>query len=198
MSNDLNYDEIDDLFAGGGAPAASFATLGDSITGVILNVEGRQQTDFDTGEPLTWDDGKARMEAIITLSTKLRDPEVEDDEGERRLFCRGQMLTAMRGAVKKAKDKKPRIGGRLTVTFSDEGEQKKKGFNKPKLFTVVYEPPNDVAVENLFDEAEETVEEAKPAAKPAAAKAEVSEQEAAIEAIKNMDPAELAALLASR
>jgi hypothetical protein len=196
MSNDLNYDEIDDLFAGGGAPAASFAELGDSITGVILNVEGRQQTDFDSGEPLTWDDGKPRMEAIITLSTKLRDPEVEDDEGERRLFCRGQMLTAMRGAVKKAKDKKPRIGGRLTVTFSDEGEQKKKGFNKPKLFTVVYEPPNDVAVENLFDEADEPAEEAKPAAKPA--KAEVSEQEAAIEAIKNMDPAELAALLASR
>lgn len=192
MSNALNYDELDDLFSGGGAPAASFSEIGDSITGVILNAEARQQTDFDSGEALTWDDGKPRMEVVITLSTKLRDPEIEDDEGERRLFCRGQMLTAMRGAVKKAKDKKPRIGGRLTVTFSDEGEQKKRGFNKPKLFTVTYEPPNDVATEALFDEADE-VEEAKPAAK---GKPDVDQ--AAIDRIKNMDPAELAALLAAK
>jgi hypothetical protein len=189
MSNALNYDELDDLFTGGGAPAASFAAIGDSISGTIVNAEARQQTDFDSGEPLTWDNGDPRMEVVLTLSTKLRDPEIEDDEGERRLFCRGQMLTAMRGAVKKAKDKKPRIGGRITVTYSEDGEQKKKGFNKPKLFTVVYEPPNDVAVEGLFDEPE--VEEAKPAAAPAV-------DQDAIDRIKNMDPAELAALLAAK
>lgn len=183
MANALNYDELDDLFAGGGAPAAKFAKIGDSITGVITNAEARQQTDFDSGEPLTWDNGDPRMEVVLTLSTTLRDPDIEDDEGERRVFCRGQMLTAMRQAVKKAKDKKPRIGGRITVTYSEDGEAKKKGFNAPKLFTVAYEPPNDVAVESLFDEPAE-------AAAPA--------EESIEDKIKNMDPAELAALLASK
>lgn len=181
MSNAVNYDDLDALFTGGGAPAASFKKIGDSITGVITNAEARQQTDFDSGEPLTWDNGDPRMEIILTLSTTLRDPEVEDDEGERRVFCRGQMLTAMRQAVKKAKDRKPRIGGRITVKYTEDGEAKKKGFNAPKLFTVTYEPPNDVAVESVFDEP-----------------ADAAEAESLEDRIKNMDPAELAALLAAK
>lgn len=187
MSNAVSYDDLDDLFAGGGSPAASFKAIGDSITGVITDAVARQQTDFDDGTPLTWDNGDPMMEVVLTLSTSLRDKEIEDDDGSRRVFCRGQMLTAMKQAVRKAKDKKPRIGGRITITHTDLGEVKKKGFNAPKLFEVVYEAPNDVALEALVDEPDETPAPAAPA---------VSDE--ALEKLKNMDPAELAALLASK
>ncbi len=180
MSTSLNYNELDDLFAGGGSPAAKFKAIGDSITGVVTNAEARQQTDFDSGEAKTWDNGDPMMEIVLTLATSLRDKDVEDDDGERRVFCRGAMLTAMKQAIKKAKDTKPRIGGRVTVTYSGDGEAKKKGFSPPKLYTVAYEPPADVAVEAVFEEPPVVVDDA------------------AMERIKNMDPAELAALLAAK
>lgn len=189
MSSTVSYDDLDSMFSGSGAPAASFKSIGDSITGVITDAVARQQTDFDTGVPLTWDNGDPMMEVVLTLSTSLRDPEIEDDDGARRVFCRGQLLTAVRQAVRQAKDKKPRIGGRITITHTELGEAKKKGFNLPKLFTVSYEAPNDVAVESVFEGS--VGEEPAPAAP-----AEVDP--ALAEKLKNMDPAELAALLASK
>lgn len=175
----MSNDALDDLFAGSGAPAFKFESVGTAITGVITGLETRQQTDFDDGSLKFWDDGKAMMELIITMATKLRDPEVEDDDGERRLFCRGAMLTALKQAVRKVKETKPAVGGRITVTHSGLGEVKKKGFSAPKLYEVEYEAPSEVAVEQMF------TEPAKPSQEDLLAKA------------RDMDPAELAALIAA-
>ena len=155
-----DHNALDDLFAGSGAPAFKFDTVGTKITGTITDLQVRQQTDFDSGEPKVWDDGKPMMEVVITLATSLRDKEVEDDDGERRVFCRGAMLTAMKQAVRAAKEQKPVVGAKVTITHSGLGEAKKKGFNAPKLYTVEYAAPD--AVEALFD-----VDEAADAADPA-------------------------------
>lgn len=183
MSIDRTSDPLDDLFSGSGAPAFKFDQIGDSVTGVITSLDVRQQTDFESGELKFWDDGKAMMEVVITLATALRDPNVDDDEGERRVFCRGAMLTALKGAVHKVKAQKPAIGGRVTITYSDLGEVKKRGFNAPKLYTVAYEAPSDVAVAEVFAD-----EPAVP---------EPTSQEALLAKAKDMDPAELAALIAA-
>lgn len=183
------YSDLDDLFAGGGAPTMKFVAIGDSITGVITGTEVRQQKDFTTDELKFWDDQKPMMELVLTLATSLRDAGIEDDDGSRRVFVRGQMLTASRQAVRKAKAKKPDIGGRITITHSGEGEASKKGFNAPKLYEVTYEPPMAVAVDDMFDDEPETV--AAPAAPaPAVDTAALLAQAA------NLDPAALAALLA--
>ena len=181
----MSYDELDDLFSGGGSPAVKFTKIGDAVTGVITATEVRSQRDFDSGEVLTWDDGKEKKELVLTISTTLRDATIEDDDGTRRVFCRGQMLTAMRDAVRKAKAPKPEIGGKVTITHTEVGEPKKRGYNGPKLFAVTYEPPAAVAVTEMFDEPDT----AAPAA-PAASSEDLMAQAA------NLDPAALQAMLA--
>lgn len=183
-----NYDELDDLFSGGGSPAFKFEKIGDTVTGTITGIEVRQQRDFDTDELKTWDDGKPMMEIVITVATSLRDATIEDDQGERRVFCRGAMLTEFKKAVRKTKQAKPAIGGRVTITHSGLGEAKKKGFNAPKLYTVEYTAPSEAAVEDMF------ADEAPVAAAPEAVAADT--QADLLKAAAEMTPEQLAVLLA--
>jgi hypothetical protein len=152
----LNFDELDDLFSGGGAPAFKFEKIGDAVTGTITDIEVRQQRDFDSGEAKVWSDGKPMMELVLTLKTDLRDDSIEDDDGERRVFCRGVMLTELRRAVRQAKVKKPEIGASVIILHSGLGEAKKRGFNAPKLYTVDYTPAAAKAVEDMFDDQADT------------------------------------------
>jgi hypothetical protein len=175
-----DIDALEALFASG-APAFKFEEIGDKVTGTITNLDVRQQTDFDSGEPKFWDDGKPMMEIVITLATSLRDKEIEDDDGERRVFCRGAMMTAFRQAVRKAKDSKPRVGAKVTVTYSGDGEAKKARFNPPKLYTVTYEPPD--GMDDLFGDDDEPM-----------GKGEEADQMAAL---ANLSPEQLAAAIAA-
>ena len=63
-----------DLLEGGGK-SAKFETVGDTTKGQVVSAESRQQTDYTSGEPLTWDDGNPRMQLVITLATDERDPD---------------------------------------------------------------------------------------------------------------------------
>lgn len=189
--NQQQYDELDDLFAGSGSPSFKFEKVGDRVEGIIDTAEARQQRDFDSGEAKTWDDGKPMMELVLTLITDLRDPSIEDDDGSRRVFVRGQMLTALRQAVRKAKARKPERGAIVTITHSGLGEAKRKGFNPPKLYTVDYVPSNAAAVAEMFGDDDTT-----PAPAPAAAPAAAATQEDLIAKASQLDPAALAELLA--
>jgi hypothetical protein len=161
--------EIDDLFAGGGAPVAKFPTIGTTHLGTITHLEARQQRDFDKGEPLTWDDGSPRMELVITI----------DNAGEvNRLFVKGAMLSALRDEIRRLGLKKPEIGGKLAVKYSHDGENKNPKLNPPKMYQVAYEPPAAAAVEELI------------AAKPNKSKP--------TDTAENLDPQALAALLGSQ
>src|SRR5690606_2848911 len=75
------------------------------------------------------------------------DPEVADDNGERALYIKGNLLKAVREAVRKAGAKGLDVGGTLTVTYSGDGEVSKRGINPPKLYTAVYAPPAQQADE---------------------------------------------------
>jgi hypothetical protein len=152
----MSNDTLDDLFAGGGAPAVKWETLGQKVVGPITKAEARQARDFETGDLLTWDDGRPKMEVILTIATGQIDPGIEGDDGERRVFVRGHMFTALREALNKAKARKPEPGGRVAIVWSGEGEPPKKGFKAPRLFTVAYEPPAIAAVEDLFAQAPAT------------------------------------------
>ena len=130
-------ENVDDLL-GSRSPAVKFPEIGASVDGVILSMTRGIQRDLD-GTVKTWDDGSPRIQAILTLQTKLA--EDETDDGERRLFVKGMMVAAMREAMKAAKVKGPRPGGHLVVTFTGEAKPTAKGRNPAKLFTVTYEPP---------------------------------------------------------
>lgn len=143
-------DDINEFLMGGGGKAFEFGAFGDTVTGDIVDMKKRQQTDFQTGAPAFWNDGNPKMMLVVTLQTDIQ--EDEGDEGLRNVFLRGGNYTALKGkgtaslvAVKDAvkKSGKPiEIGGRLTLQFSGEGAAPAKGMNPSKLYTALYQPPS--------------------------------------------------------
>ena len=123
----------------GGVPAAKFDSIGVMIKGTVASAVVTSQTDFQTGEILTWKDGSPRKQLVITLETDEADPEMEGDDGARRIYAKGQMLNAIRQAVRQHGGITD--GGQLAVKFVKEEPSKTRGFNPTKVYKAWYEPP---------------------------------------------------------
>lgn len=145
-----------EILMGGGVTSAKFENPGDSITGTIdVEPVARQQTDFTTGESLTWPNGDPRMQVVVTLATSQRDPSVEDDDGLRAVYVKGKSLTAaVREAIRKVGAKGLEKGGQLTVTYTGDGPAEKRGLNPPKLYSAAYTPASSAAVSAVLDQPE--------------------------------------------
>jgi hypothetical protein len=126
-----------------GAPSLKFLQLGTSHTGTICeDPYVQQQTDPKDGTPKTWPNGDPMLQLVIPMKTAYRDAEVEDDDGERRLFVANKgMREAVQKAVSSAGAKGLDIGGQLTVTWTSEGEKTNPAFSAPKLYQAHYVPP---------------------------------------------------------
>lgn len=133
----MSTTDVNDFLLAGGTPAAKFDTIGTLIKGTVVAAEKTQQIDFKTKKPKFFDDGNPMMQAVITLQTDERDPSIEDDDGQRKVYVKGQMQAAVRDAVK-ASGAKLDIGGTLAVQFYDE-ENTGKG-NPKKLYKAQYKP----------------------------------------------------------
>lgn len=132
----------------GGGKSFKFATPGDKVTGTVTDLTAAQQTDFATGKPLFWDDGNPKMQVIITLDTQLS--EDAGDDGARRVYAKGQMLAAIKQAVKAAGQSKVELGGKLSVGYTGDGEAKGNN-HPPKQYVAKYEPPAPVSAEAIAD-----------------------------------------------
>lgn len=133
--------DANEFLMAGGAPSAKFPAVGCSVAGTITQQpEVQQVRDFSTGEPQYWPDGKPKQQLVVTLATDERDPQINDDDGTRRLFIKGLMLKAVRDAVRKAGARGLEVGGRLEVTYVGDGERK-GNLNPPKLYAAAYTPP---------------------------------------------------------
>ena len=132
-----------DLLEGGGK-SAKFAEIGDTVKGSVVSAESRQQTDYTSGDPLTWDDGTARMQLVITLATDERDPDDATDDGHRNIYCKGKMLNAVKQALKAA-GQKLEAGGTLAVQYTGDGTPTNPRHNPPKEYVAAYEAPSRVA-----------------------------------------------------
>jgi hypothetical protein len=125
-----------------GAPTCKFSKIGDVHKGKIVDCKERQQTDMDTGEPESWPDGNPKMMVVMTIQTAERDPEVDGDDGTRKVYMKrpSGIYNAFIGALKTAKCK-PVIGGTVAFKYIKDGVPPKKGYNAPKEFAAVYAPP---------------------------------------------------------
>jgi hypothetical protein len=141
-------------------PSAKFPDIGDSYSGTVIDPLKRvPQTDFDSGDVLTWNDGSPRMQTLVGLQL--------DDGTTTTLYARGGKYEAAQGtgtsmegaivaAVRKAGGDRIRKGARLTVTHSGLTKPAKKGLNPAKLFEATYEPPEEsLAVAGLFSDDDE-------------------------------------------
>ena len=136
--------DVNDFITAGGAPTAKFPEPGAEIEGTLISSEVRQQTEFrpdGPGAPMFWPDGKPRLELVVTLDIG----ETGDfDTTERRLYAKGDMLRAIKQAVRESGGRFDN-GGRLKLRYVADGEQKTKGFNPPKLYKAKWTPPTKVA-----------------------------------------------------
>jgi len=136
-----------DMLMSGGTPWASWLTLGHTVKGEVKREpEARQARDFTDGQPAFWDEAKTdpKMEVTILINTAERDPEIDDDNGDRLVVLpKGSArANAVRAAVKTAGAAGIDVGGILSITYVKDGPKPKtgKGF-PPKEYTAVYTPP---------------------------------------------------------
>ncbi|MEU1122163.1 hypothetical protein ABZ371_00885 [Streptomyces sp. NPDC005899] len=137
----------DFLMGGGGAPTAKFPVPQTTVGGRITErptVE--QQRDISTGDKKFWSDGNPMMQLVVTVQTDERDPQLDEDDGRRRLFVKGQMKNAIADAVRAAGARGLEVGGTLAVTYSHDGQASQRGFNPPKQYTARYTPAATVAL----------------------------------------------------
>lgn len=129
--------DANDFLMRGGTPAVKFPTIGSSVIGVITRPPKMADvTDPASGEVKRWPNGDAKQQVVIELQTELR--ESGEDGGERTLWAKGQMQTAIRDAVRTAGARGLEVGGILQVTLSGE---KPTNLNPQKLYSAAYWPP---------------------------------------------------------
>jgi hypothetical protein len=127
-----DYDEIDHLVMGA-PPAVKFEQPGDTVSGRITRVYQVQQTDYDTREPLWWEDGQPKMQVVVVLDVA--------GEGLRSLYIGSRgMRDAIREACR-AVDRGLRPDGYLTARYTQDGQPFKKGARPPKEYQAGYDPP---------------------------------------------------------
>jgi hypothetical protein len=117
--------------------------VGASVTGRVIKSDVNQKTGYEDGTPQTWKDGSPVEELWVVLQTDLRDPDIEEDDGQRRVYIRwfGSDKRNLEHAIYPTGDKWLKDGATLTVTFTGFGEQKDKKLNPPKLYDFVYVAP---------------------------------------------------------
>lgn len=134
--------------ASGGSASFPFQSVGDSVTGKILNLEELQQTDLQTGEVKTFTNGQPMMMYRVELQTNLRDGEMDD--GVRSVYLKGSKkpeshssLAAVLQAVLTATGRAAlTVGGTLTLTYTGDGVAKGRGFSAPKQYSAQYAAPS--------------------------------------------------------
>lgn len=127
---------------GSTTPSAKFEGIGVTVGGPITTEpELKNQTDFTTGEVLTWKDGSARQQLVVTVQTSLRDPSNPDDDGQRKIYIKGQMQKAVTQAVRASGGKQLDVGGTLNVTYIGDGVPAARGLTAPKEYAATYTPP---------------------------------------------------------
>lgn len=133
---------LDDVMQGGAPSAFSKDDpIGTSVEGEIVEIRAEQQTDFTTGEPLYYPNGKPKPQVVIHLQTTLQDPNRVGDSGIRGVYVKGYNISQLRLACRQAGvGDHPNIGDHLKATFARTQPAKTRGYNDAKIYDYVVTP----------------------------------------------------------
>jgi hypothetical protein len=137
-----------DWLLSGGAPSVKFPQIGAHVVGTVVSAEITQQRDLE-GNPKTYDDGNPMEQLVVTLQTDERDASIDNDDGKRRLFVKGQMKAAVADAVRKS-GSSLQPGGKLAVKYIGDKAPEKRGFSPAKQYQAAYQPGTDPAVDQML------------------------------------------------
>lgn len=109
-------DEFDDLFGstGKGPATAKLSQIGDSAQGIIFKRQRMEEKD-DEGNVVLNQWGKPKPLAVLWIGTSLRDPEIEDDDGARRVWLKGNGLWTLQEYIRENDLKPPAFGGKVKI-----------------------------------------------------------------------------------
>lgn len=138
----MSSDEANDFLFGSGVPGVKWDEVGTEHKGRIVAMRKTQQKDYTTRKPKFWDDGSPMWQAVITIQTEERDPEIEDDDGRRKIYIANpRMRDAVRDAVLGAGARKLKLGGMFKMKFTGTDPESKNPANPAKLYVARYKPP---------------------------------------------------------
>lgn len=133
----------DDFFSSN-SKGASFPTIGASVAGTITRIGDEiNQTIPGSGEPVYYQrgprKGQIKKQLPITVQTDERDPAVDNDDGQRTIYFKGNMKGSFMKELRNVGAPGPRVGGYLKVTYVKDipGE----GAFPAKDYEVRYAPP---------------------------------------------------------
>lgn len=142
FDDDDTPDELDEFFSGGGGPKGyswDGAKVGQAVTGIIFDMEVRNKVNMETQEVEMNQWGKPKKVLVLSVLTELRDDEIEDDDGTRRLFLQGNALFEFKATLRSMKVRKPLKGGRVKQTLVNKI---KTAYPKPQnIFEMRYAEP---------------------------------------------------------
>lgn len=138
----MAFSDANALLSGPRQPIAKFDKIGDSVSGSLIDAEVAPVTD-PSGNVAVDKNGNPKQQIIYTLQTSDRDPEIEDDNGQRRVFAKWAIQKAISTFLGEAGLAKTGLqeGGVLTITFSGTQKASQKGYQDIKLYTAAYVPP---------------------------------------------------------
>jgi hypothetical protein len=126
-------------------PSFKFQKIGDEVSGFIVHQEVRQETEFNTNKPKFWDDGRPKMQLVVTLRTNNR--ESPDDDGLRRWFIKGKSMTdAVRDALRTAHARGFETDGWARCVYVGDGLATANA-QAPKLYLAEYRRPTPQAAQ---------------------------------------------------
>jgi len=138
----MGFADANMLLSGPRQPIAKFDKIGDKVTGTLVDAEVAPVTS-PTGETQTDKNGNPKQQIIYTLQTEERDPEIEDDDGKRRVFAKWAIQKAISTCLTDAGLARVGLqeGGMLTITHTGTTKASQRGYSDIKLYEATYAPP---------------------------------------------------------
>lgn len=156
---------LDDVMQGGAPSAFSKDDpIGTSVEGEIVEIRAEQQTDFTTGEPLYYPNGKAKPQVVIHLQTTMTDPNRIGDSGIRGVYVKGYNIGQLRLACRQAGvGDHPNVGDHLKATFARTQPAKTRGFNDAKIYDYIVTPKKTADLTTAMNDPQAGMTQQQPA-----------------------------------
>ncbi len=156
---------LDDVMQGGAPSAFSKDDpIGTSVEGEIVEIRAEQQTDFTTGEPLYYPNGKPKPQVVIHLQTTLQDPNRVGDSGIRGVYVKGYNIGQLRLACRQAGvGDHPNVGDHLKATFARTQPAKTRGFNDAKIYDYIVTPKKTADLTTAMNDPQAGMTQQQPA-----------------------------------
>lgn len=156
---------LDDVMQGGAPSAFSKDDpIGTSVEGEIVEIRAEQQTDFTTGEPLYYPNGKAKPQVVIHLQTTMTDPNRIGDSGIRGVYVKGYNIGQLRLACRQAGvGDHPNVGDHLKATFARTQPAKTRGYNDAKIYDYVVTPKKTADLTTAMNDPQAGMTQQQPA-----------------------------------